>query len=220
MLHRARDLLFRQRTMLINAVRAHLAELGVVVAKGPIGVAALGQTVDELPEGQASSDPMLTALRSLMSQLCLLGAEIDRLDKALLARHRASEQSRILATIPGVGPITASAITATVADPGVFRSSRQSAAWLGLTPRANSSGGRERQAGITKQGDSYLRRLLVVGATAVIRAARKRNAKNGWLARLLERKRPKVAAVAPANKMARIVWAVLVRGEPYRARVA
>lgn len=122
-LHRARHMLVRQRTMLINAVRAHLAELGV---------AALDRKVDELAEGAAPSEPMLTALRSLMSQRDVLGAEIERLDKALLARRRASERSRMLARIPGIGPITASAVAATVAEPGVFRSSRQVAAWLGL----------------------------------------------------------------------------------------
>jgi transposase len=220
MLHRARDLLVRQRTMLVNALRAHLAELGMVAARGPTGVAALTGKVEELTASQAWPAPMITALESLVGQLGQLGAEIDRLDGELRARYRACERSCRLASIPGIGPITASAIAATVPDARVFRTGRQFAAWLGLTPRANSSGGRERQAGITKQGDGYLRRLLVVGATAVIRASRKTGQIQRWLARLLERKRPKVAAVALANKIARIVWAILVREETYRADAA
>ena len=123
-------------------------------------------------------------------------------------------------TIPGIGPITASAIAATVPDVSLFRSGRQFAAWFGLTPRAHSSGGRDRQAGISKQGDGYLRRLLVVGATAVMRMARKNAAGRGWAMQLLERKRPKVVAVALANKTARIAWAVMARGESYAARAA
>lgn len=136
------------------------------------------------------------------------------------ARHRACDRSRRLGSIPGIGPITAGAIAAIVPDIGVFRSSRQFAAWLVLTPRACSSGGRERQGGSSKQGDGYIRRLLVVGATAVIRSSRKANARHGWLARLLERTRPKVAAVALANTIARIVWAVLSRNTTYQATPA
>lgn len=220
MLHRARDLLVRQRTMLINALRAHLAELGLIAAKGPAGIKALTAKVEEIATAQAWPAPVIAALQSLIDQLSRLGDEIDCLEVTLRARHRACERSNRLAGIPGVGPIIASAIVATVPDASVFCSGRQFSAWLGLTPRANSSGGRERQAGITKQGDGYLRRLLVVGATAVIRAKRKSHAIDGWLAQLLERKRPKVAAVALANKIARIVWAMLVRGETYRAQAA
>ena len=159
-------------------------------------------------------------LRSLVDQIQTIEAEIRGLDTVIEARHRACDRSRRLGSIPGIGPITASAIAATVPDIGVFRSSRQFAAWLGLTPRANSSGGRERQAGITKQGDGYIRRLLVVGATAVIRSSRKAHTLHGWLARLLERKKPKVAAVALANKIARIAWAVLSQNTTYQANPA
>jgi transposase len=122
-----------------------------------------------------------------------------------------------LATIPGIGPITASAIAASVPDASLFRSGRQFAAWLGLTPKAHSSGGKDRQIGISKQGDGYLRRLLVVGATAVLRFARQNNASRAWTAKLLERKRPKVVAVALANKTARIAWAVLAHNQVYAA---
>jgi transposase len=220
MQHRVRDLLVRQRTMLINALRAHLAELGLVAAKGPGGVAELSGKVEELSASDAWPDTLARPLRSLVDQIEAIEAEIARLDAEIEARHRACDRSRRLAGIPGIGPITASAIAATVPDIGVFRSSRQFAAWLGLTPRANSSGGRDRQGGITKQGDGYLRRLLVVGATAVIRSSRKASALHGWLARLLERKKPKVAAVALANKIARIAWAVLARDTTYRAKPA
>jgi transposase len=177
-----------------------------------------------LHESQASLPPLArSALHGLASQLRMLGEEIERLERQILAWHRADVISRRLATIPGIGPITASAIAATVPDVSLFRSGRQFAAWLGLTPRAHSSGGRERQAGISKQGDGYVRRLLVVGATAVLRMARKNAAGSAWVMQLLERKRPKVAAVALANKSARVAWAVMARGERgeiYACRVA
>lgn len=217
MLHKTRNLLVRQRTMLINALRGHLGEYGVVAAKGPGGVNSL---IAMLQEVQDLLPPLArSALHAITSQLRALSAEVDLLDTELLAWHRTNATSRRLATIPGIGPITASAIAATVPDVSLFRSGRQFAAWLGLTPRAHSSGGRERQAGISKQGDGYLRRLLVVGATAVMRMARKHSA-TSWVVQLLERKRPKVAAVALANKTARIAWAVMARGESYAARAA
>jgi transposase len=179
------------------------------------------------------------ALHGLASQLRVLGQGIERLERKILEWHRADATSRRLATIPGIGPITASAIAATVPNVSLFRSGRQFAAWLGLTPRAHSSGGRERQAGISKQGDGYIRRLLVVGATAVLRMARKSAVGSSWVLQLRERKRPKVVAVALANKTARIAppaplaaaalqtdrplrgrWAVMARGEIYAARAA
>jgi transposase len=218
MLHKTRDLMVRQRTMLINALRGHLAEYGIVAAKGPGGISCL---IAVLHETQESLPPLArSALHGIAAQLRALGGEIKHIEKQLLEGHRTDATSRRLATIPGIGPITASAIAATVPDVSLFRSGRQFAAWLGLTPRANSSGGRERQAGISKQGDGYIRRLLVVGATAVIRMTRKNAADRGWVAQLLERKRPKVVAVALANKMARIAWAVMARDEFYVARAA
>ena len=161
-----------------------------------------------------------SALHGLAAQLRALASEIDRLETQILAWHRADATSRRLATIPGIGPITASAISAAVPDASLFRSGRQFAAWLGLTPRANSSGGKERLGGITKQGDGYLRRLLVVGATAVMRMARKNAARQPWMAQLLERKPAKIATVALANKTARIAWAVMSRNEVYAASAA
>ena len=218
MLHKTRDLLIRQRTALINALRAHLSEYGIVTAKGPGGVTAL---IKLLHEGQETLPVHArSALHGIGSQLRSLASEVDRLEAQILAWHRADDTSRRLATIPGIGPITASAIAAAVPDASLFRSGRQFAAWLGLTPRANSSGGKERLGGISKQGDGYLRKLLVVGATAVMRMARKDPSRQPWLAQLLERKPVKIATVGLANKTARIAWAVMTRKEVYAAAAA
>jgi len=213
MLHKTRDLLVRQRTMLINALRGHLGEFGVVTPQGSAGVQAALRLIilerDGLPElAQA-------ALRGLAGQLEVLGREIEALERRILNWHRTDETSRRLATIPGIGPITASAMAASAPDPSLFRSGRQFAAWLGLTPRAHSSGGKELQAGISKMGDGYLRRLLVVGATAVLRMARQRSTGSDWIRGLLDRKKPKAAAVALANKTARIAWVLMARKEIY-----
>jgi transposase len=216
MLHRARDLLIRQRTQLINALRAHLAELGMVAASGRDGLKKLlaivaGETQQRLP------GPMREALQALIAQLEALQLQIGKLECQIHAQHRSSEASRRLETIPGIGVIGATAIAATVTDPTVFKSGREFAAWIGLVPRQNSSGGKERLGSISKQGDRYLRRLLVVGATAVLRHARTHPDKHPWLMQLLARRPAKVVAVALANKIARIAWAVLARGETYRA---
>jgi transposase len=215
MLHKTRDLLVRQRTMLINALRGHLAEYGLVTSKGAAGVEAsiemLHERQEELPSLARS------ALHGIIAQLRALASEITRIEGQILSWHRSDETSRRLATIPGIGPITASAIAAAVPDASIFRSGRQFAAWLGLTPRAQSSGGKERLGGISKQGDGYIRRLLVVGATAVMRLVRKDANRHAWMAQLLERKPAKIASVALANKTARIAWAVMVRQKVYVA---
>ncbi|WP_119681944.1 IS110 family RNA-guided transposase [Indioceanicola profundi] len=218
MLHKTRDLLVRQRTMLVNALRGHLAEYGVVHRQGAVGVAAAIQALHEARD--ALPELARDALHTLADQLRGLSTEIERMEARIVAWHRGNETSRRLATIPGIGPITASAIAAAVPDASLFRSGRQFAAWLGLTPRAHSSGGKERLGGISKQGDGYLRRLLVVGATAMVRLARKNAERQPWLARLLGRKPAKVAAVALANKMARVAWAVTTRKEVYAAPAA
>jgi transposase len=153
-----------------------------------------------------------------MATLQELGGRIKALEAEIVRWHRADETSRRLESIPGLGVMTASAISATVADPSVFASGREFSAWLGLTPRQNSSGGKERLGGITKMGDGYLRTLLVVGATSVIRYAREEgSAKTAWIRKLLEKKPIRVVAVALANKMARIAWALMMRNETYRA---
>ncbi len=217
MLHRARSLLVSQRTALINALRGHLAEFGIVAAQGRQGAARLMALLAESREEEIPGVAR-AALLPLVRQIERLDHEVRALDRQILEWHRASEASRRLATIPGIGPLTASALVAGVTDPAHFRSGREFAAFLGLVPRQSSTGGKERLGRISKMGDRYLRTLLIVGATAVLRHARKEgSALKGWARALMERKPFRVAAVALANKMARIAWAVMARGEPFRS---
>ena len=184
MMHRARDLLIRQRTMLINALRGHPAGFGLIE----------GQGLHEIEDTQT---------------------RIAGLETQVIAWHKSNPVSQRLATIPGIGPIIATAIAATVADPNIFRSGREFAAWLGLVPRQNSTGGKARLGGISKRGDSYLRRLLVNSAHTVLLCSKQ--AKNDpWLTSLLSRKPRLVVAVALANKTARVAWAVMSRQDIYR----
>jgi len=215
MLHRTRDLLVRQRTQLINAMRAHLAELGLVAAQGREGLQALITIVRD--RTRSLPDLARTALEIILDQLAALRQQLGEIERHIQAQHRSSDASRRLETIPGIGMIAATAIAASVPDAGVFKSGREFAAWIGLVPRQNSTGGKERLGSISKQGDRYLRRLLVVGATAVIRHARAHPEKHPWLIQLLARRPAKVVAVALANKTARIAWAVLAKGGTYRA---
>jgi transposase len=215
LLHRSRELLVRQRTMLTNAVRAHAAEFGLVVPKGI-------QRLPELCTLIASADPDVlpelakSVLLTLATQIEAIKVRVLALERQLLEWHRASAASQRLAAIPGIGPITATAIVATVSDAARFTSGRQFAAWIGLVPKQHSSGGRERMGGLSKRGDGYLRRLLVHGARAVIRWQRRANARPlPWLASLLGRSHVNIAAAALANKNARIAWALLTRGETY-----
>jgi len=216
MVHRARELLIRQRTMTINALRAHLAEIGIVARQGMVGVNHLMDIVEEGEEAFVP-DAVRSALLPLVRQIEDLDSKVAELDRQIASAHRKSEVSQRLATIPGVGPVTASAIAATVTDASLFRSGRELSAWLGLVPRQNSSCGKDRLGRITKKGDPYIRRLLVVGALSAIRVHRKDPQSMPWIGQLCERKPQKLAAVALANKMARIVWALLTSGEPYRA---
>lgn len=213
MLHKARDLLVRQKTMLINALRAHLAELGIVAARGPAGVNTVLEVLHTTQNNLAHAAAQ--ALKGLADQLNSVRIEIDRIETEIKDWHRINEASQRLATIPGIGPITASAIVATVPDATLFKSSRQFAAWLGLTPKSHSSGGKERFVGISKQGDGYLRRLLVLGATAVTRFTRQGHGIKIWASKLLDRKPSRLVTVTLANKMARIVWALLIRKQSY-----
>jgi len=216
MLHRTRDLLIRQRTMLANAFRAHLSEFGIIAAQGIANLAKLATIA--MDKGDQRIPPLArTCLVAIIGQFADLQARIGEIDRTIHRWHRSNEASRRLETVPGIGPITASAIAATVTDPTVFASGRHLAAWFGLVPRQNSSGGKVRFGHISKQGDPYIRRLLVVGAHAVLRYARAKKAMpNPWLVELLARRPYKVAAVAVANKMARVAWAILLRGETYR----
>lgn len=215
MLHRARGLLVRQRTMAACAFRAHLAEFGIIVAQGRHRVDALIAKLDEI-RGELP-DNVCFALHILIGQLDALNRQIESLDVRLAEIHQTNPICRLLATIPGIGPITATAFAATIPDPSAFRSGREFAAWLGLTPRQNSSGGKHRLGGITKQGDRYLRHLLVLGARTVVRYPKARGRVDGpWIEALLERRRPMVVAVAVANKLARAIWAMLSTGEVFR----
>jgi transposase len=217
MLHRVRELVVGQRTALINALRGHLAEFGVVAPQGARHVAELVAVVADAGDARLP-EIARGALAPLVRQMQRLEAETGDLDRRLLAWHRADAASRRLATIPGIGPVTASAIAASVTDPSMFASGREFAAFLGLVPRQSSSGGKERLGRISKMGDRYIRKLLVVGATAVLRHAKKDSSPSqAWAKALLERKPFKVAATALANKTARIAWAVLARGETYQA---
>lgn len=218
MLHKVRELLVRQRTMLINALRGHLAEFGIVAAQGPVGVKA---AIERFRAEQDNfPDLVRSAIRRLVGQIEEVGEEVRKAEKEIVIWCRTDAASRRLVTIPGIGPITASAISAAVPDPTLFRTGRHFAAWLGLTPRPHNSGGKERLGGISKQGDGHIRRLLVVGATSVLRRAQQETPGRTWARQLLTRKPARVVSVALANKMARIAWAVLVRGEIYKAATA
>jgi transposase len=217
MLHKARALLIRQRTMLINALRAHMAELGMIA---PQGREKIDDLIAVIEDGEDESVPGLAkaALKPLVAQLRAAEEAIAAADAEIMAWHKGNEASRRLETIPGVGFRAASAIAASVPDPSFFRSGREFAAWLGLVPRQNSSGGKERLGRISKQGNRYIRSLLVLGATSMLRAARaNRTPGADWVNALLERRPSRLVTVAMANKTARIAWALLAKGETYRA---
>ncbi len=216
MLHRSRELLVRQRTMLINALRGHCGEFGMIAAQGARKVATLIEVIED-PDDDRLPPLARDALGSLVAQLRAAEAQIAALEKKLTAWHRSSEASLRLATIPGIGVITATALVATVGDATQFRSARQFAAWLGLVPRQRSSGGKDRLGRISKRGDGYLRRLLVHGARIVLFwSRRKQEMRSDWLEALLARRPTNVVMVAMANKTARVVWAMLSRGEAYQ----
>jgi transposase len=216
MQHRTRDLLMRQRTQLINALRAHLAELGIVAAQGREGIQELLAIVADNEDQRIPIDGR-ASLMLLAAQLQALQTLIGLIEKRIMAQHRSNDASTRLQTIPGIGVIGATAIAATVADPTVFRSGRDFAAWIGLVPRQDSTGGKQKLGPISKQGDQYLRRILVVGAHAVLRRAKQNPEKFPWITQLLTRRPFKVVAVALANKMARVAWALLAKGGTYRA---
>jgi transposase len=217
-LHRTRAILVKQRTQLVNMIRGQLAEFGISIPQGLERALMLAR---QIIEGKAVPDLPGHAVKMLaiLSRQALAAHEqIREINRDLLVLQRSDEMARRLASIPGIGPIGATAFAAAVTDPGQFRSGRQFAAWLGLTPLQNSSGGKERLGRISKMGDKYLRRLLVIGATALVRQFRSRPDKAPpHFASLLARKPVRLATVAMANKMARIVWALMTRGEIYRA---
>ena len=218
LMHRGRELLVRQRTMLANALRGHLAEFGLITAQGLHKVAGLITVVrdekDDRMPGMARQ-----VLRLIAEQIDELEARIAAIEAQIMVWHQANPISQRLATIPGIGPIIATAVAATVAEPSMFRSGREFAAWLGLVPRQNSTGGKARLGGISKRGDSYLRRLLVNGAHAVLLRS-KAGKVDPWLIALRGRKPRLVVAVALANKTARIAWAIMTKQDTYRRATA
>ena len=216
MVHKTRQLLVRQRTMLSNAIRGHLAEFGITARVGREGLKKLFVIIDSEDDEQVPTFAQL-ALVALAAQYRAILAAITSLERRLHAWHRRNETSRRLAEIPGVGPLVATALTASVTDPSVFSSGRSMAAWIGLVPKEVSTGGKRRLGPISKQGNRYLRWLLVTGAMAVIRHGKKTGfKKRPWLARLVENRPIKLAAVALANKIARIAWVIMARGERYK----
>jgi transposase len=216
MLHRARQLLVEQRTRLGNAIRAHLAEIGIVAAKGQAGLGALLAMLGN-PADEHVPAVIRPILMPLVEQWRSAAAQIAVLERQILAWHRNNPDSQRLATIPQFGPILSSAMVATLGEAARFDSGRRCSAWIGLVPKENSSGGRERLGGISKTGDRYLRQLLVVAASGLIGRARAHPEVAPWFAALLARMPAKQAAVALANKMARIAWAVLTKKTVYRA---
>lgn len=215
---RVRDLLVRQRTQLINALRGQLAEYGLV-ADGPSHVTKLIDRLRDRESGVPSSARL--ALELLVTMLETLRNKIAELDLEVGRRAKEDQAARQLMTIPGIGPVTATALVALAPDASSFRCGRDFAAWLGLTPRQHSTGGKQKLGATSKMGERTLRRLLIIGASAVVRQARRRGvAEDTWLSRMLARKPPMLVMVALANKMARTVWALLARGEVYKAPTA
>jgi transposase len=215
MQHRARDLLLRQQTQVINALRAHMAEIGIVAAQGREGLKQLVAIIADEHDARLPIDAR-ASLIVLATQLQALHTMIGSIEKRLVMQHRANEASKRLESIHGIGIIGASAIAATVTDPQAFRSGRDFAAWIGLVPREDSTGGKQKLGPISKQGDRYLRRILVVGAHSVLRRAKQNPEKYPWLTQLLGRRPFKVVAIALANKLARIAWALLASGSHFR----
>lgn len=217
MLHKTRELLIKQQTMSVNALRAHLSEFGIIVAKG------IGR-VDELCDLAESDATLPNAARAVVT---VLAQQLENLDKSIAdleneiaAAHKQSEMSRLLDEVPGIGTIIASVISASVPDPNVFKTGRDFAAWLGLTPRQNSSGGKQTLGAITKQGNRYIRKSLVLGATSLLNVVGKRKgALRDWIVALLAKKPARLVTVALANKLARILWAMMKTGESFRTEM-
>ena len=220
MLHRTRHLFIREQTAVINVIRAHLAEFGIVAPVGRKGVEELLRVIAD-PADKRIPDIARACLGALGTQLQRVKEQLLEFDRMIMAWHRSDETSRRLDEAPGIGPVLATAVVATVADPKAFRSGRNFSAWVGLVPKQHSSGGKDRLGHISKQGDRYLRGLFVAGALAVIRYAKIYGTRHRpWLTALLARRPTKVAAIALANKIARMAWAMMVKGERYNEPVA
>ena len=210
-LHRVRQGFVRERTAQANQIRGLLSEFGLVI---PQGIAHIAQRVPELIEDASNELPgsFRMLIQRLLDHLKELGRQAGEIEAQIQAWHRQSDLSRKLEKIPGIGPITASALVATIGDAKNFDNGRQVAAWLGLVPRQHSSGGKSNLLGMSKRGDCYVRTLLIHGARSAILASKRKAEQAGWLHELLQRRNQNIAAVALANKNARIVWALLVHG--------
>jgi transposase len=220
MLHRTRHLFIRQQTAVINSIRAYLAEFGIVARVGRNGVEDLLDVIADPSDGRVP-ELARACLIALGAQLRMLKTQILQFDHYIMAWHRSSEMSKRLDEIPGVGPALATALVGSVADPRAFRSARHFSAWIGLVPKQHSSGGKDKLGSISKQGDRYLRSLFTTGALAVIRYAKIHGTKHRpWLTALLARRPTKVAAIALANKIARMAWAMMIKGERYKEPAA
>src|SRR5262249_15832239 len=216
MVHGARSQLIGQRTQLINAVRGHLSELGIVAARGLLGLAELAEIVGNKKDKRMPVTAR-AALMILVWQIETVSSEIAAPDNALRKENKASELGPRLETVPSIGPVTASAFRARVTDPKLFKNGRHLSAWIGVVPENDSTGGKVKQKGLSKKGDRYLRSLLVNGAMAVVRQAQRRPDRHPSVAKLLGRMSKKQAAIAIANKTARIAWAIMVHGGVYQA---
>jgi transposase len=212
--HSARSQLVGQRTQLTNAVRGHLSEFGIVAARGLLGLAELATIVRDESDQRL---PVMAraALMVLVRQIEAVSTEITALDSALRKENAASEVGPRLETVPSVGPVIASAFRARVTDPKLFKNGRHMSAWIGIVPENDSTGGKVKQKGLSKKGDRYLRSLLITGAMAIVRQAEIRPDKHPWITKLLGRMSKKQAAIAIANKTARIAWAIMVHGSVY-----
>jgi transposase len=219
-LHRSRDLLIKSRTMLVNALRSHLAEFGFVAAKGIGKLPDLIKIVSEAP-ADALPDTARDALKGFFGAITVINVQLAAIGKQLMAWCKTDTQSQRLATVPGIGLIGATALSALVPDPSLFKNGRHLAAWLGLTPRQDGTGGKTRLKRISKAGDGYLRRLLVLGATSLLRSlANKTTPLALWAQGLLARRPRRLVTVAIANKLARIAWAVMAKAEAYKPLAA
>jgi transposase len=215
-LHRCRELLIKNRTMLVNALRAHLAEFGFVAAKGIGKLPDLIKIVSEAP-AEALPDMTRAALSGFLEAIALIDAQLDGIERRLQAWRRANAQSKRLETAPGIGLIVATALCALVPDPKLFRNGRHFAAWIGLTPRLDGTGGKTRLGRISKAGDRTLRRLFVLGATSLLKSlANKTTSLALWIQALLARRSRRAVTVALANKLARMAWAIMASGQAYR----
>jgi transposase len=219
MMLKTRELFVRQRSQTANAMRAHLAELGIIAAAGMTSIAKLILILRDADDARLPAAAR-AALLEMAEQIEMLNARVEKLDTKIVAAVKADEIARRLTSIPGVGPIIAATVRATIQDPAAFKTGRDLAAWIGITPRANSSGGKERLGRISKQGNKQLRTLVIVGATSILNQARRGVKLSSWIISLMARRPYKVVAVALANKIARTIWAILVKGGIYQSPAA